>query len=118
MSRRSRRQTRTRLTTGYRPEWHNEHVAIRKAFRRAERSLASALRAHRRLQKWMQAAAATVTPDLAELRAVEREQTAAADADRVQCLTCVTAGPMTPPHTPSPWCESGKHPHCTCSFCY
>jgi hypothetical protein len=26
--------------------------------------------------------------------------------------------PMMPPHTPSPYCESGKQPHCTCSACF
>ena len=22
------------------------------------------------------------------------------------------------PHDPSPWCQSGKRPHCTCDTCY
>jgi hypothetical protein len=25
---------------------------------------------------------------------------------------------MTPPHDPSPRCESGKRPHCTCDVCF
>lgn len=25
---------------------------------------------------------------------------------------------MMPPHSPSPLCESGKHPHCTCDCCF
>jgi hypothetical protein len=25
---------------------------------------------------------------------------------------------MHPPHDPSPYCESGKHDHCTCDWCF
>lgn len=25
---------------------------------------------------------------------------------------------MFPSHTPSSFCESGKHPHCTCDMCF
>lgn len=25
---------------------------------------------------------------------------------------------FTPPHDPSPYCESGKRPHCTCDTCF
>ena len=25
---------------------------------------------------------------------------------------------MMPPHKASDYCESGKHPHCTCDICY
>ena len=25
---------------------------------------------------------------------------------------------MHPPHTPSPCCESGKRPHCSCDICF
>ena len=26
--------------------------------------------------------------------------------------------PFAPPHKPSPRCESGQHPHCTCDTCF
>lgn len=26
--------------------------------------------------------------------------------------------PMSPSHKPSPHCESGKRPHCTCDLCF
>ncbi len=46
------------------------------------------------------------------------------------CITCqnafikqIKAGVhmmniMQPAHKPSPRCESGKHPHCTCDICF
>lgn len=121
MTTRSRRQTRSRRTTGYPPELHNAEVAERLALRRMKSAILSAIRASRRVELAMAALVAqsvAIAVDAGTARAIERERSAAADAGRVQCLTCVTAGPMTPPHTPSPWCESGAHPHCTCSYCY
>lgn len=29
-----------------------------------------------------------------------------------------TVNPFAPAHKPSPRCESGKHPHCTCDTCF
>lgn len=34
------------------------------------------------------------------------------------CAVCADAGPMTPDHDPSPHCQSGSRPHCTCDTCY
>ena len=44
------------------------------------------------------------------------------------CSTCVRVHypavrrtgllPFAPPHQPSPRCESGQHPHCTCDTCF
>lgn len=121
MTTRSRRQTRSRRTTGYPPELHNAIVAERLARRRAEAAWTNAIRRLRRFEFAMTALIAdaiAIATDASTARAIEREKSAAADAGRVQCLTCVTAGSMTPPHTPSPWCESGGHPHCTCAYCY
>lgn len=40
-------------------------------------------------------------------------------AARVEdCETCETAGPMTPNHDASTFCESGMRDHCTCGVCY
>lgn len=121
MTSRSRRQTRSRRTTGFPPELHNAMVAERLALRRMKTAILSAIRASRRFELAMAdlvAQSITIAVDASTARAIEREQAAKADAGRVQCLTCVTATAMTPPHTPSPWCESGGHPHCTCNFCY
>jgi hypothetical protein len=40
--------------------------------------------------------------------------------DRVDCPGCaaIERGEMGPRHQPSPRCESGKHPHCTCDTCF
>jgi hypothetical protein len=41
--------------------------------------------------------------------------------DRVDCAMCaaIEAGEKgVPNHRPSPRCESGKRPHCTCDTCY
>jgi len=35
-----------------------------------------------------------------------------------ECIEKVAWDDMAPPHNPSPSCESGKRPHCTCSCCY
>jgi hypothetical protein len=121
MTSRRRRQTRSRRTTGFPPELHNAQVADRLALRRMKTAILAAIRASRRFERAMAALVAesvAIAVDAGVARAIERERSAAADAGRVQCLTYVTAGPMTPPHTPSPWCESGGYPHCTCSYCY
>jgi hypothetical protein len=36
------------------------------------------------------------------------------------CVTCSQhiASEIMPPHDPSPRCESGKRPHCTCDICF
>lgn len=36
------------------------------------------------------------------------------------CATCaeLARGSYGPSHDPSPRCESGKHPHCTCDVCF
>ena len=36
------------------------------------------------------------------------------------CATCaeLAQGSLGPPHDPSPRCESGKRPHCTCDICF
>jgi hypothetical protein len=36
------------------------------------------------------------------------------------CITCaeLAAGSFGPSHDPSPRCESGKRPHCTCDICF
>jgi hypothetical protein len=36
------------------------------------------------------------------------------------CETCVVLrfAEFGPPHDPSPRCESGKHPHCSCDVCF
>lgn len=36
------------------------------------------------------------------------------------CATCaeLARGSFGPYHDPSPRCESGKHPHCTCGTCF
>lgn len=37
------------------------------------------------------------------------------------CATCAelaTSSQWGPPHDPSPRCESGKRPHCTCDMCF
>lgn len=36
------------------------------------------------------------------------------------CATCaeLARGSFGPPHDPSPRCESGKRPHCTCDICF
>lgn len=39
---------------------------------------------------------------------------------RGECAYCDEYGgeAMMPSHTPSPRCESGKRPHCTCDICF
>lgn len=34
------------------------------------------------------------------------------------CYACETATASTPHHDPSPHCQSGSRPHCTCDICY
>lgn len=36
------------------------------------------------------------------------------------CATCaeLARGSFGPSHDPSPRCESGKRPHCTCDICF
>jgi hypothetical protein len=35
------------------------------------------------------------------------------------CQFCIEhEGQMAPPHNPSPNCQSGKRPHCTCDLCF
>lgn len=36
------------------------------------------------------------------------------------CMTCaeIARGSFGPSHDPSPRCESGKRPHCTCDICF
>lgn len=116
MSRRSRRQTRTRLTTGYRPEWHNEDVAVRKAIRQASRSYPAALRAVHRAVLGMPAFFAPI--DEATRFMIAREQRWQRRDRITDCITCMVADSMTPMHDPSPSCQSGSRPHCTCDTCY
>jgi hypothetical protein len=35
-----------------------------------------------------------------------------------ECPSCDRDGQQGPSHDPSPHCESGKHPHCTCDTCF
>jgi len=47
---------------------------------------------------------------------VEQEEAKA----RKGCATCaeLARGSFGPRHDPSPRCESGKRPHCTCDICF
>jgi hypothetical protein len=39
--------------------------------------------------------------------------------DRVPgCDSCLNQGSFGPSHYPSPRCQSGKYPHCTCGACF
>lgn len=42
------------------------------------------------------------------------------EAPKGECRYCDEnkGVPFTPYHDPSPYCESGKHPHCTCDTCF
>ena len=35
-----------------------------------------------------------------------------------ECPSCDRDGPVGPSHDASPYCQSGKHPHCTCDTCF
>jgi hypothetical protein len=35
-----------------------------------------------------------------------------------ECLSCDRDGQQGPSHDPSPRCESGSRPHCTCDTCF
>lgn len=104
-----RRQTRTRLTTGYPPEWHNQDVAAKKALRRGYRAAVDAQRLLRRMEYAFAALAAFSAPVAITPARVSRTPS---------CDTCWEATDMTPHHDPSPACESGRRDHCTCDTCY
>jgi hypothetical protein len=35
-----------------------------------------------------------------------------------ECPSCDRDGKVGPSHDPSPYCESGSRPHCTCDLCF
>lgn len=35
-----------------------------------------------------------------------------------RCASCKPPGVMNPPHNPSPECNSGMRPHCSCDVCF
>lgn len=101
-----RRQTRTRLTTGYPPELHNTGVQLRRAYRLATRALILARREFRQLGTALAAFHAPVAVIPARRSRVPG------------CDTCWQADAMTPHHDASPTCGSGGRDHCTCDTCY
>lgn len=119
---RRRRQTRTRLTTGFPPELHNALVAERRAARQLRRAIQHAQRTLQRIRITQREAAqldaALAAADEAdrhyEERAAARDRTLNGPA---KCTRCVTADSDTPPHDPSPRCIAGSEPHCTCTTC-
>ncbi len=71
--------------------------------------------------------AATVAAREDRIKSLEQGggiDTAAGKEEKRQedCITCqqrIEAGKFYgPPHTPSPFCRSGKRKHCSCQYCY
>lgn len=116
MSRRSRRQTRTRLTTGLSPWTHNDLVAAQRRMRRVRGAVTIATQHLRRMQLAFAAFAAPMGKAVAAQ--IEREQRWQRRDRITDCITCMVADSMTPMHDPSPSCQSGSRPHCTCDTCY
>ena len=63
--------------------------------------------------------ATTIDPRCSEcgiVRSLHRNIAQAGSHDYVLCAGCAEGSPV--PHEPSPRCESGKRPHCTCDVCF
>lgn len=119
---RRRRQTRTRLTTGFPPELHNAIEAERRAARQLRRAMNHAQRTLQRI-RITQREAAQLDAALAAADEADRhyEERAAARARTLngpaKCLLCITADSDTTPHDPSPRCTASSEPHCNCTTC-